>query len=191
MSSESIRPCLFVVHDVEHGEYRKITDQLDLPGTYLLNSYTDLYPEENTHNNLEEIKNKVFFYGDYLVVQDSLLKSGSTIVRELFTTSILSSVSKTEYYKFDSYYEVSPLEFDKVCEYVGLFTGVISEIGESAMEKTYTNDAINRYQAVVAEEASALAGADIFINEFDEPDDLGRVAVKEADISVITQEGEN
>ena len=191
MSSEVIRPCVFVVHDRQRDNYSKVVDQLDLPGTFLVNNITDLHPDENACNDLDDIRNRVFFNADYILVQDNLLKLGSTLVKEMLGTSTLSSAVRTQYFKFDSYYEVSPLEFDKVCEYVGLFTGDISEIGESVMEKTYTNDTINRYQAVIAEEASALAGADIFINEFDEPDDLGKVAVREADISVITQEGEN
>ncbi len=191
MSSEVLRPSIFMVHDIEHGDYKKITDQLELPGTYLLNSYTDLYPGENVHNNLEEIKSKAFSSGDYLIVQDKLLEIGSILVKELFGTTILSSVAKTQYYQFDPDYNVSKIDFDRVCDYVGLFTGNLSQTGDYDMEKLNENGDISRYERFVTEEADAIAGADIFINEFDEPDGLGEVAIKEAEDILITQEGEN
>jgi hypothetical protein len=191
MSSEVLRPCIFLVHDIDHGDYKKITDQLELPGTYLLNSYTDLFPEENVHNNIDEIKNKAFSSGDYLIVQDKLLGIGSILVKELFNTTILSSVAQTQYYQFDSDYNVSKIDFDEVCDYVELFSANLIQTGEDVVDKPNEPEVISRYEKFVTEEADAIAGADIFINEFDEPDNLGEVAIKEAEVILTTQEGEN
>ncbi len=107
-----MRPSVFVIHDIEHGNTSALMRSLVLPEAFELRSFTDTHPDTNRHN--ADIGWEAFYEADYLYVQDRLLMIGTETVRAALTSTIFSSAVRTEYGQFNEDYHPTRLSVEDV-----------------------------------------------------------------------------
>lgn len=100
-------PEIVMLHDVEHGDWGVLKDVIKFDAPYRMHSYTDTYPDANSHNST--LKDIVFFKTDEIFIQERLVELGTSAVKTVIGTALITSCRRAIVHIFDDDYGVKTL----------------------------------------------------------------------------------
>ncbi len=113
-------PEIVIIHDIDHGEYSRVLKQLDgLELPFVVTSLTDLVDQKNPYNEGDRARTALVS-ADRLIIQASLMRPMTPLVRLALAATLSQPGLGTEYGIFDDDYKYQPLQHEQSMHNDGL-----------------------------------------------------------------------